>query len=118
MIDNDGEITSQTTVTAETLAGRLRYDRFLTEHNSLFVAALASRDVPAGKDAVLGAQLGYSRQLYKTETAEAVAEFGYDYSHEDSRRRRRAVDTLGARVRRLQGRDDRGHDASTPRSRR
>ncbi len=82
-IDGPEEITTQTTITSETFASKLRYDRFLTKFNSLFVAALASRDVPAGKEAVLGAQVGYSRQLYKTKKAEAVAEIGYDYSHED-----------------------------------
>jgi len=82
-IDGPEEITTQTSLTAETFASKLRYDRFLTKLNSVFVAALASRDVPAGKQAVLGAQLGYSRQLYKTKKAEAVAELGYDYSHEN-----------------------------------
>src|SRR5882762_9891922 len=49
VIDNRSEITSVDSVTAETLASKARYDRFLTEFNSLFVAALASRDLPAGK---------------------------------------------------------------------
>jgi hypothetical protein len=83
LIGSDAEIVSVSSVTAETLAAKLRYDRFLTKSNSLFVAALASRDVPAGKDAVVGAQLGYSRQLHKSKTAEAVAEIGYDFSRED-----------------------------------
>lgn len=82
-VDSDAEIVTETTTTAEQFAGKVRYDRFLTEFNSLFVAALASRDLPAGKEAVIGGQLGYSRQLYKTKTTEAVGEFGYDYSHED-----------------------------------
>jgi hypothetical protein len=82
-VDNEDEIRTESTTTAETFAGKLRYDRFLTRSNSLFVAALASRDVPAGKEAVLGAQAGYSRQLYKTKRHEAVAELGYDYAHED-----------------------------------
>src|ERR1044071_9802420 len=83
MIDNESEIQDVQTVTAETLASKLRYDRFLTELNSLFIAALASRDTPAGKELVLGAQAGYSRSLYKTKTALTLGEFGYDYSHED-----------------------------------
>ena len=70
-------------VTAETIAGKLRYDRFLTELNSLFIAALGSRDVPAGKELVVGGQLGYSRSLYKSEKALTLGEFGYDYSFED-----------------------------------
>jgi Protein of unknown function, DUF481 len=83
LVDNEDEILTQTTITAETLASKLRYDRFLTRSGSVFVAALASRDLPAGKEAVLGAQVGYSRRLYKTKRHEAVAELGYDLSRED-----------------------------------
>ena len=80
-IDNASEIQDVQTVTAETLASKLRYDRFLTDLNSLFIAALASRDTPAGKQLVFGGQLGYSRSLYKTKTALTLGEFGYDYSY-------------------------------------
>ncbi len=83
LVDDDSEITSVETTTANTLAGKIRYDRFLTANNSLYLAALGARDVPAGKDLVLGGQAGYSRQLFKSKAAEAVAEIGYDYSHED-----------------------------------
>ena len=83
MVDDVSEIRSEETVTAETLAGKVRYDRFLTTFNSLFVAVLMARDLPAGKELTLGAQVGYSRQLFKSKSAEAVGEFGYDYSHED-----------------------------------
>ena len=83
IIDDESEITTVDTTTAETYASKLRYDRFLTKFNSLFIAALAGRDVPAGKEKVLGVQAGYSRQVYKTEKAEAVAEIGYDFSQED-----------------------------------
>jgi hypothetical protein len=83
MIDDESEITTVDTTTAEAYAAKIRYDRFLTKFNSLFVAALASRDKPAGKEKALGFQVGYSRQLYKTEKAEAVAEIGYDFSRED-----------------------------------
>ncbi|MCX5741637.1 MAG: DUF481 domain-containing protein, partial [Proteobacteria bacterium] len=82
-IDNSSEITSVETVTAETFAGKLRYDRFLTTNGSVFGAALASRDVPAGKESVFGGQAGYSRRLFKSEKAEAVAELGYDFSREN-----------------------------------
>ncbi len=83
VIDNTAEIRDESSTTAEQLAIKVRYDRFLTEFNSLFIAALASRDLPAGKESVLGGQLGYSRRLYKTEKTEAVGEFGYDFSYED-----------------------------------
>ena len=82
-IDNDSEIVSAETITAETLAGKLRYDRFLTDLNSLFIAALASRDTPAGKEFVFGGQVGYSRSLYKSKVALTLGEFGYDFSRED-----------------------------------
>ncbi len=83
VVDNAGEITSIDSVTAETFAGKLRYDRYLTEANSLFIAAVGARDVPAGKKAVYGGQFGYSRQLYKSKTTEAVGEFGYDFSRQE-----------------------------------
>jgi hypothetical protein len=83
MIDDESEITTVDTTTAESYAAKARYDRFLTKFNSLFVALLASRDRPAGKEKALGVQVGYSRQLYKTKSAEAVAEIGYDFSRED-----------------------------------
>jgi len=83
MIDDASEIESVTTTTAETFAGKLRYDRFLTDLDSVFAAALASRDLPAGKESVFGAQIGYSRRLYKTKEIEAVGEIGYDFSREN-----------------------------------
>jgi hypothetical protein len=82
MIDDASEITTQSTLTAESLNAKARYDRFLTTHNSLYLAALAARDLPAGKDFSVGGQVGYSRQLYKTERHEIVSEAGYDFSHE------------------------------------
>jgi putative salt-induced outer membrane protein YdiY len=83
LIGPDDAINTVRSTTAENLAGKLRYDRFLTEFNSLFIAALGSRDIPAGKDLVVGGQLGYSRRLHKSDRAEAVGEFGYDFSYED-----------------------------------
>jgi hypothetical protein len=82
MIDNSSEIINSETVTAETLSSKLRYDRFLTDLNSVYIAALANRDVPAGKLSVFGGQVGYSRQLYKSKEVESVAEVGYDLSRE------------------------------------
>ena len=82
-IDNTDELVERDQITAETLAAKARYDRFLTTDNSLFVAALAGRDLPAGKDATYGGQLGYSRQLYKSKTSTTTGEIGYDYTRED-----------------------------------
>ena len=81
MLIDPGEVTSQTATSANNINGKLRYDRYLTDLNSLYVAALALIDHPAGKAFQGGGQIGYSRSLYKTETAEATAEVGYDLSY-------------------------------------
>lgn len=83
MIDDATEIQSISSTTAETFASKTRYDRFLTEFNSVYIAALASRDLPAGKESAVGGQVGYSRRVYKTDRTEAVAEVGLDYSREN-----------------------------------
>jgi hypothetical protein len=77
------ELITENRTTAEAIEGKLRYDRFLSEKQSLYLAALARHDVPAGKDLAGGGQLGYSRQLHRTEHHEVVAELGYDVSYED-----------------------------------
>jgi hypothetical protein len=82
-IDNTSELVERDQITAETLAAKARYDRFLTADNSLFIAALAGRDLPAGVDARYGGQAGYSRVLYKSKTSTTVGEIGYDFSRED-----------------------------------
>lgn len=82
IVDDPSEIQTVDTVTAETEIGKLRYDRFLTDLNSLYIAAIGARDVPAGKDYDLGGQVGYSRHLAKTDTSDTVAEVGYDFTRE------------------------------------
>jgi hypothetical protein len=61
---------------------RARYDRFLTANNSAYGLGQIGADRVAGKRLVAGGQLGYSRQLMKTDVHTAVAELGYDFSHE------------------------------------
>jgi hypothetical protein len=80
-IDAD-EITRPSRTSARGWESKLRYDRFLTTNNSLYAAALLSSDKPAGKQMVGGAQGGYSRQLFKNDCHEVVAEAGYDFSYE------------------------------------
>lgn len=85
-LNGDGAISadelSETTATsAENAAVKLRYDRYLTELDSLYVAALGAIDKPAGKKFQGGGQIGYSRSLYKSEQHEALAELGYDLSY-------------------------------------
>jgi hypothetical protein len=64
---------------------RGRYDRFITTHNSAYASGQAAADRIAGKEFFGGGQVGYSRQLLKTEMHTLVAELGYDYSYEDLR---------------------------------
>jgi len=59
-----------------------RYDRFFTANNSGYVSGLAAADKIAGKAFAGGGQIGYSRQLVKTDMNTLVAEIGYDFSHE------------------------------------
>lgn len=80
---DDDEIDTITQTTNRRWYGTGRYDRFLTEHNSLYLKLLLESDEPAGKELVAGGQLGYSRRVYKDQVHELRAEGGYDYSHED-----------------------------------
>src|SRR5262249_16381313 len=85
--DNSGtidasEITRQDQETANSWVTKLPYDRFFTEHNAAYVSTQFAADQPAGKDLVAGGQVGYSRQLYKTQAIETVGELGYDLSYE------------------------------------
>jgi hypothetical protein len=75
------ELSELTATSAENAALKLRYDRYLTELDSLYVAALAAVDRPAGKEFQGGGQIGYSRGLFKSERHEALAELGYDLSY-------------------------------------
>ncbi len=77
-----GEITRTSQTTTENWTAKLRYDRFFTEHNSAYLSARIGADEPAGKELFGGGQIGYSRQLYKTDAHEVVAEAGYDFTYE------------------------------------
>jgi hypothetical protein len=77
-----GEFDTVEATTTKFWLVRGRYDRFLTKHNSIFVAARIGADEPAGKKLTGGGQAGYSRQLVKTAIHELVAEVGYDFTHE------------------------------------
>jgi hypothetical protein len=76
------EVNRQSVTSAEAFNLKLRYDRFLTECDSLYVAALAGADVIAGKDIVGGGQFGYARRLFKSDRHEVSGEVGYDFSYE------------------------------------
>jgi len=77
------EISRNESTTAELWNVRLRYDRFLSLNNSLYVSALAGGNRPAGKNVTAGGQVGYARQLYKSDVHLLSAELGIDYSYEN-----------------------------------
>jgi hypothetical protein len=76
------EITTAESTAPNNYMGKLRYDRFLTDRNSIFVTARAGADKAAGKDLIAGGQVGYSRLVIKTGMHEIAGEFGYDFSYE------------------------------------
>ncbi len=77
------EIIRDSETSAQAYNLKLRYDRFLTQWDSLYLAALAGADVIASKDFVGGGQLGYARIVYKAEKHEVNLEAGYDFSYEN-----------------------------------
>jgi hypothetical protein len=60
---------------------KLRYDHFF-DLNAIYLFTTAGGDVPAGKQFVYSAQVGYSRALWKTATNEFVGEAGFDYTYQ------------------------------------
>lgn len=83
MVLQADEVRREDKDSAKNVAAKVRYDRFLTEKNSLFIAALAGADPLAGKDLTAGGQLGYSRLLYLSKVHELAGEVGYDFSYEN-----------------------------------
>lgn len=79
----ENEVTEQSTTSTKNWLIKLRYDRFFTAHDSAFLSGRIGADEPAGKKIYGGAQIGYSRLLYKTAMHELVAEIGYDFTYED-----------------------------------
>ena len=61
---------------------KFRYDRFFSKNNLGYLSAQVGGNEPAGKLVYGGAQIGYSRQLLKTERNERLAELGYDFTFE------------------------------------
>jgi len=85
--DGNGTIEADEITTAESTAPnnwafKARYDRFLTEKNSLYATGRIGADKAAGKSLVSGGQVGYSRLLLKTGAHEIAGEAGYDFSYE------------------------------------
>ncbi len=79
---DDKEIESSTQTSTKQWNVKLRYDRFFSKNNLGYIAALVGGNEPAGKLIYGGAQVGYSRQLIKTDRNELLAELGYDFTFE------------------------------------
>jgi hypothetical protein len=77
-----GEIGRLEKTVASLWSLKLRYDRFITPNNSIYVTAFSWGNEPAGKIVVAGGQAGYARQLYKSDWHLLALEAGYDYSYE------------------------------------
>jgi len=70
------------TPNSKRLDSELRYDRFLSAKDSLYVLGGAFIDPFAGYDLRSHEQLGYSRILVESETTHLVTELGADYAQE------------------------------------
>jgi putative salt-induced outer membrane protein YdiY len=80
---DDAERAAPYVKNAEHYAADLRYDRFLSEKNSVYALAGALIDKFAGYDSRVHGQLGYSRYFVKSDTTEFVGEIGADVANED-----------------------------------
>lgn len=60
---------------------KLRYDRFFTKNDTLYVAGFAGQDFVVNKDIIGGGQLGYSRLLLTSEVHNLAVEAGYDFTY-------------------------------------
>jgi len=79
---SDGERAFDRAQTAQRVFVEGRYDRFLGEASSLYVLGGAFQDPFAGYRLRVHEQVGYSRQLIKSDTTGLVVELGVDVAHE------------------------------------
>lgn len=92
------EIQTSTQTTTQAWNVGARYDRFFGgDQNSAFLSARVASDKPAGKELLAGGQVGYSRQIFKSERFETVGELGYDFTSE------KAVDLDAVAIHSLRG---------------
>jgi putative salt-induced outer membrane protein YdiY len=73
-----GYVTNQQQVVLD-----LRYDRYLSKKNSLYVLVGLLHDRFAGFETRSHQQIGYSRLLVDSDTTELVAELGFDWAQEN-----------------------------------
>lgn len=69
--------------TAESVVSRLRYDRFFTPMDAAFVALRYRRDVFAGLDSRAQGQVGYLRNVLKSDDLRFWLEIGYDVTYDN-----------------------------------
>jgi len=81
-VANTYMVDRQSVTSTNNYYGKGRYDRFFTTNNAAYASGQAAADKIAGKTFFGGGQIGYSRQLYKSEMHLAVVEAGYDFSYE------------------------------------
>ena len=93
VIDDESEIVRDSQVLSQAWGTTARYDRFFSLRDSLYAAALAGADRPAGKTFAGGGQLGYSRALLQRDGHTLTGEAGYDFSYE-----RFATSSTGAAI--------------------
>ena len=79
----DSERAGERVETARRFSIESRYDRFLSEKDSLYLLAGARIDPFAGYDLRSHEQIGYSRTLVDTENTALLAEIGFDYAQEN-----------------------------------
>ncbi len=80
---NDAERAADIAFTSERFTGGLRYDRFFGTSDSLYVSAGVERDRFAGLFWRFNEQLGYARQLVRTDTTHLELEVGVAYAQEN-----------------------------------
>jgi putative salt-induced outer membrane protein YdiY len=64
-------------------AGELRYDRFLSDTNSVYALAGALSDRFAGYDSRIHGQVGFAHYFVKNDSTEFSGELGFDVANED-----------------------------------
>ncbi len=80
---NDAERAEGFSQNVERYFGEGRYDRFLSDKDSLYLLAGAFKDPFAGYDLRAHEQIGYSRTLVANDSTNLVTELGFDVAQEN-----------------------------------
>ncbi|MCB9666248.1 MAG: DUF481 domain-containing protein [Alphaproteobacteria bacterium] len=81
--DGDGEDDNPFSFQSQKIYGKLRYDRFFSDKDALYVKAGGQRDVPAGVEWRFDQGLGYHRDIVKTDATSFRFEVGAEFVEED-----------------------------------